>query len=739
MPIPSGSNQSTAEAGISASENLYSFLFEESTAAHIVVRPNGEILGANRALALLLHRHKKDLLGSKIFTLLSPGCRQTLREHLRQAFAGKPLKALDVELTGANNCRFLMLAGGRPPLWKQGRCKCLMLTAVDITSRKLAESTLRQSNELFAGLVEQSGDGIALVQDGRFVMVNQGMAAMTGYRREELVGMSFAELLPGEMRQTALRQYRRREQGREAAQARFDSRLVTKDSSVVHVTIDARLVEYDGCTATQVTYRDISGRRDAQRAIEDRHDQLQQLVDAFPGALWITRRGRDRSPIFLAGMEKLIGYPANDLLSGRVRLYDLAEEEDLALLERNQARAEARRRPWCEPLRVRRRDGRIVNLLEAGDVVRDSRGRAIYGVGALLDVTHLWGRYRHALEPDERLEQTMQLIDNAPIILIRRRLDIAAPLRSVSGRLRSLGYSAEQLLSGQVKWQDIILQQDREAVAQRIERHDFENGALNLTYRVADRSGHTRWLEERVLGARDAEGKLCGYNGVVLDVTDRKQGEQLLREAHRKLMNARERERRHLSESLHESVCQTLMALSVEMESLLPACARCNHQPRLAQVSQLCQGLIAQVREICYDLYPSTLDVLGLEPSLRQLLGECPPALQIRTYFDRQIGQCRCDRQIELAIYRIAQEAIQNVVRHSRANRLSLSLRRRDHRMVLVVEDNGTGFRPEGNDGLGLHLMRELAAATGGIIHVVSRPGRTRIEALIPANFGGAD
>ncbi|RME40970.1 MAG: HAMP domain-containing protein [Caldilineae bacterium] len=208
------------------------------------------------------------------------------------------------------------------------------------------------------------------------------------------------------------------------------------------------------------------------------------------------------------------------------------------------------------------------------------------------------------------------------------------------------------------------------------------------------------------------------------------------------VIGAQEEERKRIARELHDELAQNLAALSRELESVAqtPAIASPPLQSRIRDTRTLTLRLLEQTRRLIFDLRPPALDDLGLLPAIRRYarhhLDEAGVALHLRT----EGAKRRLPPAVETALFRIAQEAITNVVRHARASRVILSLRFAPACITLTVTDDGVGFTPsppwttgDGGWGVGLLGMRERAELLGGRLTLDARPGAgTTVQVDIP-------
>jgi signal transduction histidine kinase len=200
-------------------------------------------------------------------------------------------------------------------------------------------------------------------------------------------------------------------------------------------------------------------------------------------------------------------------------------------------------------------------------------------------------------------------------------------------------------------------------------------------------------------------------------------------------VEAEELERRRLAGEIHDGISQRLISLWYHLQAAADASDPATVGSALEQATELATAALDETRRAIAGLRPSVLDDLGLGPSLESL-ARSVPASEI----DLDVEPCHLPPHVEMALYRVAQEALQNVAKHAGAERVSIRLTSKDGRVRLVVEDDGRGFSPDAPpaDGLvpsyGLVGMRERAELVGARLTVTSAPGMgTRVEVEVPA------
>jgi two-component system sensor histidine kinase UhpB len=206
------------------------------------------------------------------------------------------------------------------------------------------------------------------------------------------------------------------------------------------------------------------------------------------------------------------------------------------------------------------------------------------------------------------------------------------------------------------------------------------------------------------------------------------------------LIGAQEEERRTVARELHDEVGQALTAVQVELSVAQRRLKAAGHAPSLlGDAEAITHGALQTVRDISQLLHPALLDDLGLAAAIEWQARTFEARHGIRVDVQQDGLTKRLPREVELAAYRIVQEALTNVAKHSRASSCRITLRREEANLDVVVEDDGRGFEPadvtESQRGLGLVGMRERAALLSGRIAFESGGGAgTRVEVRLPVS-----
>ena len=267
----------------------------------------------------------------------------------------------------------------------------------------------------------------------------------------------------------------------------------------------------------------------------------------------------------------------------------------------------------------------------------------------------------------------------------------------------------------------------------------------DVARRIAARTG--MWVpliaRERVIGVLEVHDKESPGTGrftdddlrlaetfasraaVAVDLSQR-----VARDALRRVVAAQELERRRLARELHDETGQALTSILLGLKPLEDGPGR----EAVAELHELVVTALQDVRRLAVELRPKVLDDFGLVPALERLAESFGEQTGLKVDFHSAIGDDRLPSEVETALFRVVQESLTNVVKHSHANRVSIVLTRRGDGVAVVVEDDGAGFDPaDSGDGIGLLGMRERLALLDGTLDVESSAGQgTTLVAEVP-------
>jgi PAS domain S-box-containing protein len=311
-----------------------------------------------------------------------------------------------------------------------------------------------------------------------------------------------------------------------------------------------------------------------------------------------------------------------------------------------------------------------------------------------------------------------------------------------TSRFTFVGPQAEQALGYPITewyeadfWRAHLHPDDRERAIADAARLALTGDHYELEYRMIANDGRIIWLHSVVTVTRENEEPAL-ITGFSIDVTETRQTEAALRDVSGRLINAQEEERSRVARELHDDLSQRMALLSIELEQLgqtMDGSARIRR--RFESLQNQAQEISSDIHRLSYRLHPSKLDHLGLAAAIKSLCEQLN-AGNLRVYLHQQGFPAALPNDITLCVFRIAQEALRNAVKHSKATHCRVILKRSPQAVQLSVLDDGCGFDVHSTsmaEGLGFVSMRERLRIVGGQLEIHSQPGHgTRIEVSVP-------
>jgi signal transduction histidine kinase len=242
------------------------------------------------------------------------------------------------------------------------------------------------------------------------------------------------------------------------------------------------------------------------------------------------------------------------------------------------------------------------------------------------------------------------------------------------------------------------------------------------------------------VATRDPAGQTVRSYGVLRDVTECKRAEGELRDLSQRLIRAHEEERALLARELHDDVTQRLAVLAIDVGRAELAALDGAQAETMRAVREGLARLSEDIHSLAYQLHPSVLEELGLAEALRTECERLGRRGRVELSVELDPVPADVGKDAALCLFRVAQEALHNVIRHAGARVATVALRQRDGGLLLGVRDDGVGFdpgSPRERRSLGLASMRERVRLVNGTLDIESAPGRgTAIVAWVPSGGG---
>ncbi len=340
-------------------------------------------------------------------------------------------------------------------------------------------------------------------------------------------------------------------------------------------------------------------------------------------------------------------------------------------------------------------------------------------------------RMRAEEEISKAEEKYRLLVQNLPSVIYKGYEDWSVEF--FDEKVETLmGYSADDFHAKRLKWSDLIIEEDLESTREQFVEALKTDKSYVREYRAKTREGDILWIQDRGQIICDEDGMVDYVSGAFFDVTDRKMAEEALRESEKELrllsgqlLAAQEQERGRIARELHDGIGQSLSAIKFRLEDALGQMGEDVAESSVNSLNGLIpiiQSTVEEVRRITMDLRPSTLDDLGILATIGWFCREFQETYAT-VRIEKEIGLDESDipESLKTVIYRVLQEALNNVAKHSGADSVTVSLMKRDDTIELTIEDNGRGFDLKevfdidgSKRGFGLGSMRERIELSGG-------------------------
>lgn len=299
-----------------------------------------------------------------------------------------------------------------------------------------------------------------------------------------------------------------------------------------------------------------------------------------------------------------------------------------------------------------------------------------------------------------------------------------------------VGHDEQELPSQSRSYFEIIHPDDVEHVTLALRAHMQERQPYNVEYRVRTRTGTYRWVQSRGQALWDASGTAYRMVGWIMDVTDRRRADEALRESREELQRLsaniqqiREEEKTRIARELHDDLGQLLTALKIDttrFEQTLAGKLDPSSMDALRNIYGLIDQLVGSVRRIAADLRPVMLDDLGPIPAIDWFIHEFSARHGIAVNAQLDPNEIAFNRDSGTEVFRMVQEGLTNVARHSGASAATIEIARDEPFCIVKISDNGRGAQPDARrsrKSFGLLGMRERAARLGGELSIATAPG----------------
>jgi PAS domain S-box-containing protein len=613
-----------------------------------------------------------------------------------------------------------------------------LIPATVLREREQTLMKLQESEERLKNLSAAAFEGICISENGRMLDVNNQFLAMFHCERADVIGHQIIELVAPESRVLVTEAIRA---GRETI---YGHQLLRKDGSIFFAEAQAQMLRVGDRTLRMTALRDVSERKRAEEALRKSEALFRSYFELAMVGCAISSLKKDMITVNDQFCQ-MLGFSREELQ--KMTWTQLTHPDDVSadVAQFNRVLA-GEIDSYTLDKRYLRKDGQEIFVTLSVRCVRHADGTPDYFVGLVMDITE---RKLAEAALKQSAERFSMMFKNNPLPVALIRLADGTFLDVNESFLGMAGFTREEVIGHNALELKFYPDPSRRAfIMDQLHQHGHLHGHEQL---FREKSGkilnHVLWFD--VISISGEECTLV----TALDITERKRVELEREEAVAREQQARaeytfeliasqEAERKRIATELHDSLGQNLLLIKNRVQlALTDKVPLDGLREQLEDIGSLASMSIAEVRQISRDLHPHQLDHLGLTRALEAMIDSAAEASDIEFKHKFEAVDDLFSKDAAMNLYRVAQESLNNILKHSRARHAHVRLERDVLHVQLTIEDDGRGFKAEktgsSDRGMGLKNIAERVRILGGTLTIESQPKRgTQIEVKIPTPEG---
>ena len=730
--------------------SLLAAIVDHSEDAIISKKLDGTLTTWNKSAERLFGYTAEEAIGQHI-TLIVPWERRSEEEDiLRRLARGERVNHFETVRKRKDGTNLDVSLTISPIRDAAGRVIGASNVARDISERKRVERALAEQ----ARLLDLSNDAI-LVRDAddRITYWNRAANELYGFTREEAMGRVTHELLRTQF-PAALDKINEQLHRDE----RWTGQLVHTRKDGAKVIVNSRWVldrKANGDTwCILETNNDITQQQRTESALRESEERFRAIVETTPECVKLvsadgTLLHMNSPGLCMVGAhstDEVVGKSVYDLIAPGDRDRFKAFNESICQGEQGSLQFDIvglggkRRQMETHAAPLRNPDGTIVHLAVSSDISERKQGEELL----------------------RRSEERFRALVTASSDVVYRMNPDWSEMRHLDGR----GFIADTDKPRKDWLDEYIHPDDQPLVLRTIREAVRAKSMFELEHRVRRTDGTLGWTYSRAVPLLDAGGEIVEWFGAASDVTNRREAEERyrklaqtldgevrartreleeqstqVRELSRRLLKSQDEERRHIARELHDSAGQTLTVLGISLAQLAQKAGR--NAPELAidaeQIQETVQQLHREIRTTSYLLHPPLLDENGLYSAVSWYVQGLTERSGLQVHLDMSNEFGRLPRDMELVVFRLVQECLTNIHRHSESKTASIRIARESNQITVAIRDQGKGISrvrlaeiQSGLSGVGIRGMRERLSQFDGTMNIESDSSGTCILATIP-------
>ena len=513
-------------------EKRYKLFYEYAPLPYQSLDANANIIDVNQAWLDFLGYTKEEVIGKCFGEYLVLKSRELLTSRFSHFKEVGIIQDVEYEIVKKNETHGIILLDGRIEYDKNGNFKQAHCFFKDITERKRTEKELKESEEKFRNIAEQSFMSIYIIQDGLFKYRNQRATDVSGYSREDIKDWKpyeYAKILHPEDRELVLNQSRKKQEGDPDVINRYKYRIIKKSGEVAWLDNFSKTINYKGRAADLVITEDITEKIVAEQKLKDSEKTYRSFLENFQG---IAFQGKlDFTPIFFRGnVKEITGYEEKDFISQNPRWDQIIIDEDKEILHDSFKKIRDIPDTVIErEYRIITKDGKQKWIHEIISNITDENGKPYRVQGIINEITYRKKTEQDLLESEEKYKY---LFNNAQVGLYWSRISDGKFLECNDIFAKLFGYrTREELLEEYIATEHYVYPNQRNEILDAIR---INNEVRGYEIFVTKKDGTPIWLS---VSARISE-KENRIEGAAIDITKRKIAEEELLESEERYRKA---------------------------------------------------------------------------------------------------------------------------------------------------------------------------------------------------------
>jgi PAS domain S-box-containing protein len=722
-----------AQTEVATARTQYIDLYEFAPVGYFTLSEAGLIEQLNLRASQLMGGSRQRLISRRFALFVDPESRIEFGQFLSRILRSEHSQSIELPMRRDDGTLFYALleglhAAASPHDAGAGqRCRLALL---DVTTRRRAADALTASEARFRSVFEQSPDGMVLLSNVHVASGNAAALRQLGLHHcDELRGRDFLSFWP-EFQPDGSRTYTAFSECVSTATTHGYCRLEWTrpgpDGQPVWDELSFNPVEVEGYPLMHVALRDITAQHLANEQLHESEERLQLALHASGSGVWFWEIGPDRL-YWDARSQAIVTPSGGPAPASFAELQQCIPPDDFAELQAALHRALQQHSTFDVEHRIRLADGSIRYVAALANISYDDRNQPQRLTGVIHDITAR-RRDQEQLRREKEFSDSLLQHSIDGVVALDRDLRLTAWNAEAT---RFTGQEAAAVLGQPVF--ELVPALDTEANRQALARALSGEQVAMLGLPFRSRAGH---YDIFLVPLRGPDVEVTGVLCIIRDVTERDRLAEVATQSRLRqqqevlsaILETQETERKRIAEALHNGLGQLLYATKLSLEGR-------NGTPGTpADALKLLNESIRATRTISFELTPGILEDFGLRIALEELVKRISPRhLPVRLHL--QGLEQPLPASVEIAVYRITQELLNNVLKHAQATEVLIHIIHENDRLEVTVEDNGRGFESaklasQPLTGIGLSGVRNRVLLLGGTFSLNSKPGRGTIASI---------